>query len=74
MDNLKYLKQGIGKIGALGLGIISSKKINEEGKTYFMVDVQLDPMTGAKQVNISTSVKFFNAMHTAIEIGFLTSG
>ena len=46
------------------MDIISSlnKKLNEEGKTYFMVDVRLDPMTGSKEINLSTAVNFFNAL------------
>ena len=49
---------------------MNSKIINEESKTYFLINTRIDPPTGSKEVEISTTIHFFNNLGKPVEIGF----
>ena len=53
---------------------INTKKINEEGSINMMVNVNINPLNGSKEINLSSTVKFFNYLDVGIEIGFLANG
>ena len=47
-----------------------TRKINEEGNSYMLVDVRFSPKKGYKEIFVTTCVKFLNKMNTDIEISF----
>lgn len=47
-----------------------TRKINEEGNNYMVVDVRFSPQKGYKEIFVTTSVKFLNKLNTDIDIGF----
>lgn len=45
--------------------------INEEGKTYFMIDNKMDILSGTKTIEISTSISLINNLDVDISIGII---
>lgn len=39
-----------------------------------MVDVNINPETGSKEITLSSPIQFYNALTLPIEIGFLGNG
>lgn len=39
-----------------------------------MVNVNINPLNGSKEISIGSSVKFYNHLDVPIEIGFLANG
>ncbi len=71
--NLNNLQRKMHQFGIdfLNQFSINKNKINDEGKIYFMLDVQIDPKTGSKKISISNNVYFYNNLDIDIEIGIL---
>ncbi|KAL4465070.1 hypothetical protein ABPG72_009448 [Tetrahymena utriculariae] len=72
MSNLNSLQKNINKLGQELISTLLNKKVNENGKTYLLVDNKLNPQTGSKEITISSSVKFYNNLCRTIVIEFQT--
>jgi hypothetical protein len=69
---LDLIKSNLGKITG---GLLSeSKKINEEGNIYLLLNVNINPKNGSKEISISSTVRFYNFLDVAVEVGFLANG
>jgi hypothetical protein len=54
--------------------LANSRKINEDGNIYMLVNVNINPRNGSKEITISSTIKFYNFLDVPIEIGFLANG
>jgi hypothetical protein len=66
------LKSNFDKI--TGGFLANTRKINEDGNIFLMVNVNINPLNGSKEISIGSSVKFYNHLDVPIEIGFLANG
>lgn len=66
------IKSNLGKI--TGGFLSNNRKINEEGNIHLLVNVNINPKNGSKEISISSSVRFYNFLDVAIEVGFLANG
>jgi len=66
------IKSNLGKITAGFLA--TNKKINEDSNIYLLVNMNINPKNGSKEISISSSVRFYNFLDVSIEVGFLANG
>ena len=46
--------------------LANTRKINEDGNIYMLVNVNINPMNGSKEITISSTVKFYNFLDLPI--------
>jgi hypothetical protein len=54
--------------------LANTRKVNEDGNIHMLVNVNINPINGSKEITMSSTVKFYNFLDLPIQIGFLANG